>query len=257
MNSFARVDLSTRQEESPLDLNNLPEEYGKQKVESLTATATSSADTARVKRKSSGGKDDSSRIYECRFCSLKFRKSQALERETETLNRARQLVFGNESLGAVGAQMSFRDANMAGATPPSLFGGGFRGGVGVSSRGGGIGDSCLPFRPVHQRMSPQPPFHYLYPSTPTLHPMSYPATYPESPRQSAVGDYVIGHAVSGGDALLLLPPPPPHRDSFSCYGAPLTAPPAAAANVQADKVNCNCSFVCSGHSRSNNVNAST
>jgi hypothetical protein len=27
------------------------------------------------------------------------------ERETETLNRARQLVFGNETLSAVGAQM--------------------------------------------------------------------------------------------------------------------------------------------------------
>jgi hypothetical protein len=27
------------------------------------------------------------------------------ERETETLNRARQLVFGNESLAAIGAQM--------------------------------------------------------------------------------------------------------------------------------------------------------
>lgn len=40
---MARVN-SRRQEESPLDLNNLPEEYGKQTVESSTTTATSSAD---------------------------------------------------------------------------------------------------------------------------------------------------------------------------------------------------------------------
>jgi hypothetical protein len=29
------------------------------------------------------------------------------ERETETLNRARQLVFGNDSLAAVGAQLKY------------------------------------------------------------------------------------------------------------------------------------------------------
>lgn len=150
---------------------------------------------------------------------------------------------------------SFRDVNLAGATPPTMLGGGFRGGVGVNSGGGSIGDPCLPFRPVHQRLSPQPPFHYLYTAPSTLHPMSYPATYPGPPRQPAVGDYVIGHAVSAGDALLQ--PPPTHRGSFSCFGPPLTVPPATQATVQADKVNCNCSFACGGHSRNNNLNAST
>ncbi|KAL6626671.1 hypothetical protein ACP70R_030397 [Stipagrostis hirtigluma subsp. patula] len=253
-----------RQEGSPLDLNNLPEEFGKQAVESSTTTAASSAETTRIKKKSSGGKDESAKVYECRFCSLKFGKSQALgghmnrhrqERETETLNRARQLVFGNDSLTAAGAQM--RDANMGSAAPATIMGGGLRGGV-TGGGGGGIGDPCLPFRPVHPRLSPQQPYHhFLYTTPSTLHPMNYPATYPAPPRQPAVGDYVIGHAVSGGDALMQ----PPHRGSLSCFGAPLSAPPPAAAAAatanmqQADNVNCNCSFGC-GHSRNNNVNPS-
>ncbi|NP_001386002.1 JAG [Zea mays] len=267
-----------RQVGSPLDLNNLPEEYGKQAVESSTTTATSSSHAVRtgIKKKGDGGKDDAAKVYECRFCSLKFGKSQALgghmnrhrqERETETLNRARQLVFGNESLAAIGAQaqmtMTFRDVNMAGAAPPTVLGGNFRGGASATG-GSSVGDPCLPFRPVHPGLSSQPSYHYLYTAPSTLHPMSYPpATYPGPPRQPAVGDYVIGHAVSagGGDALMQST----HRSSFSCFGAPLTAPPAAAAagaaaaamNVQADKLNCNCSFGCGGHSRNNNVNAST
>jgi hypothetical protein len=128
---------------------------------------------------------------------------------------------------------------MAGATPPSVLAGGFRGGV----TSGGIGDPCMPFRSVHQRLSPQPPYHYLYTAPATLHPMNYPATYPGPPRQPAVGD-----------ALLQ---PQPHRGSFSCFGETLTAPPAAAASVQADKGNCNCSFACGGQSINNNMNASS
>lgn len=100
-------------------------------------------------KRKNGGKDDNAKVYECRFCSLKFCKSQALgghmnrhrqgkfmnsivhkplhfwslfssdycrislicllfsERETETLNRARQLVFGNETLGVPGNHMRY------------------------------------------------------------------------------------------------------------------------------------------------------
>jgi hypothetical protein len=137
---------------------------------------------------------------------------------------------------------------MAGATQPSILRGGFRGGL-TSGGGGDIGNPCLPYRPMHQRLSP-PPYHYLYRAPSTLHPMNYPATYLVPPRPPAAGDYVIGHAVSAGDALLQ---PQSHRGSFSCFGAPLTAPP----NVQGDKVNCNCSFACGGHCRNKNANASS
>uniref|UniRef100_A0ACD5VMU4 Uncharacterized protein n=1 Tax=Avena sativa TaxID=4498 RepID=A0ACD5VMU4_AVESA len=259
-----------RQEGSPLDLNNLPEEYGKQAhVESSTTTAASSAaDATRIKKKSLGGKDEAGKVYQCRFCSLKFGKSQALgghmnrhrqERETETLNRARQLVFGNDTLSSVGAQMSFRDVNMGG-TPPSavLGGGGFRGGINGAVGGGD--HPCHPFRPMQPRVSP-PPYHYLYSTTPpsALHPMSYPATYPAPPRQQtagAVGDYVIGHAVSPGDALMQQQQQQrPRGGGFSCFGAPFTMQPPSAANGQADHGSCNCSFGCGGHNR--NVNASS
>lgn len=127
---------------------------------------------------------------------------------------------------------------MRSTAPSTILGGGATG-------GGVAGDPCLSFRQVHPRLSssPQPPFHYLYTAAPsTLQPaMSYPSTYPGPPprQQPAVGDYVIGHAVTAGDALMQ--PPPPHHGSSFCFGAPLTtAPPpavattaAAAANVQA------------------------
>uniref|UniRef100_A0A8I6WVT8 C2H2-type domain-containing protein n=2 Tax=Hordeum vulgare subsp. vulgare TaxID=112509 RepID=A0A8I6WVT8_HORVV len=265
------------QEGSPLDLNNLPEEYGKQAVESSTTTAASSGATAtatatdatRIKKKSTGRKDEAGKVYECRFCSLKFGKSQALgghmnrhrqERETETLNRARQLVFGNDTLSSVDvhAQMSFRDAGMGGSAPSVMLGGGgFRGGVNGSG-GGVVGDpSHHPFRPVHPRVSPQTPpsYHYLYSTTPSaLHPMSYPATYAAPPRQQppSVGDYVIGHAISPGDAMMQQQQQRRAAGFTSCFGAPVAARQTAPGNVQPDH---NYNFGCGGHTR--NVNASS
>ncbi|KAK6241951.1 hypothetical protein SCA6_007340 [Theobroma cacao] len=222
-----------RPEKNPLDLNNLPDDYtrdGKQVFDDGSSSG--------YRKKKSGakdGKDECGKVYECRFCSLKFCKSQALgghmnrhrqgksyqffiphmsqyifcERETETLNRARQLVFNNDNLAAQGHL----------GCHPSYH------------PGGNVGDPTLPFRSVYPPrlysgssstlMPPplQPPQPYIHPSPSRL--SSYPSQYPTHP----MNDYYVGHVLGSSSSSQY-----PHQNlnylgepesNYTCIGAPV------------------------------------
>ncbi|URD78023.1 Zinc finger protein [Musa troglodytarum] len=166
-----------RGEGTSLDLNNFPEEYGQ---EAFDGSSPSTEAKSLKKQKKSGGKDDSCRVYECRFCSLRFCKSQALEREVETLHRARQLVFSNEGLAAAGAcvHMGLRDnygVSLSHAIPLGYF----QHGVNTNN------DPGPQLEPVYRVM----PTHCPSLSNPYIQPHPTPPHHP-----SIVGNFT-GHAV--------------------------------------------------------------
>lgn len=193
-----------RSERNPLDLNNFPEDYAREGNQAFEESSTSGY----RKKKSGGkeGKEECGKVYECRFCSLKFCKSQALgghmnrhrqERETETLNRARELVFSNETLALHGAPHPLSAQQ------------------GFHHQTGNMGDPS-PFRATYPSRlfspssssnltppPPQPPRQpYLYPSPSRL--VSYPTQYP------LMHDYYIGHVLTHTS-----------DSNYTCIGAPV------------------------------------
>ncbi|XP_071725330.1 zinc finger protein JAGGED-like, partial [Rutidosis leptorrhynchoides] len=242
-----------RPENNPLDLNNFPEDYSRDNGKQQVFEDGSSSGCRKKKSGAKDGKDECGKVYECRFCSLKFCKSQALgghmnrhrqERETETLNRARQLVYNTDNLppqAHIGCH-------------PMAPAGGYHSSASI------MGDPALPYRstyppppappqprlfsgsststllqpppppppPPSQQQQQAPP--YLYPSPPSSRlPSSYPPHH-----NSPINDYYVGHVLSGSNSTTTQFPHTHHHHhnlnnfmnahestSYTCIGAPV------------------------------------
>ncbi|KAK8563989.1 hypothetical protein V6N12_036123 [Hibiscus sabdariffa] len=200
-----------RPEKNPLDLNNLPDDYARDgKV--VFEEGSSSYGSRKKKNGDKDGKDECGKVYECSVVMsilLVFVFAEFLgwfsvlddlllicfdlrlllggsERETETLNRARQLVFNNDSLGSQGHL----------GCHPSY-------------------DPTLPFRSVYPPrmfpgssstlMPPPPPQPYLHPSPSRL------SSYP-------INDYYVGHIQNSQQNLNYLGP---QDSNYTCIGTPV------------------------------------
>ncbi|XP_022558103.2 zinc finger protein JAGGED-like, partial [Brassica napus] len=197
------------EESSALDLNNLPDDPSRDFFPFFEEGSSSSPSGGFREKQSKDEKE-----YECRFCSLKFFKSQALgghmnrhrqERETESLNKAREIVLRNDTFPPHQGPPSF-----------SYHQGDVH-----------IGDLITPFKPMmyppklfspSSLLPPPPPppvQPYMYPPPPPLRPSSFPPRHTNDYNLYNNGTHhqTLTNSGCGGRA--------PPDSSYSFIGAPV------------------------------------
>ncbi|KAJ9548859.1 hypothetical protein OSB04_021402 [Centaurea solstitialis] len=197
---------------NPLDLNNVPEDFPRDHDKQPLNHSFPSASGYRCRKKKNGGKDESRKVYECRFCSLTFCKSQALgghmnrhrqERETETLDKARKLVFGNDNRYQQGSQ-------------PIVHGGYHHQAVYPTRLFSGTSIPVLPPPPPPSPPSPTHPHVFTRPPYSSLHHKS-----------DSEKDYFMGHVCTINPQFIFqnlsssATPPPNDTTNYTCIGAPI------------------------------------
>ncbi|KAF7827813.1 zinc finger protein JAGGED-like [Senna tora] len=190
-----------RPEEIPLDLNNLPDDYSRDGKQVALHHEDSSSSGCSRKKKSGGkeGKEECGKFSIYSFSSLGFngpgpgRAVGFAERETETLNHARQLVFRS-------------DHTIAAQGPPhhlgccqGIGGGGYHGGGEATTMG-----VRFPRYPAGPAAPPQAPAYNLYGS-------------PTGGGGVNQNEYYVGHVMHnyGGVGVGV------GESSYTCVGAPV------------------------------------
>ncbi|KAJ6350937.1 hypothetical protein OIU78_006955 [Salix suchowensis] len=142
------------------------------------------------------------------------------ERETETLNRARQLVFSSETLAAPGTHLGCHPMGTGSYHPAGNIGDPYRAAYTVPRLFPGSSSTLLPApAPAPAPQPPHKPFLYTSPSR-------LPASYNSQYSQQPVNDYYIGHVLNNTSQTY-----PSHQNmnynmgasesNYTCIGAPV------------------------------------